>query len=889
MAVCISASATGATTSTHPDGQLKNAESGAVFRCELDGSQLEVFATGLRNPQELAFDDYGFLFTGDNNSDSGDKARWVNVMEGGDSGWRMMYQYIPDRGPFNREKIWQPFSAETPAYIVPPIDNIGDGPSGLTCYPGTGLEGDFDNCFFLVDFRGGPANSGIRLIRTQPKGAFWSVERSEQPIWKILATDAEFGPDGALWVCDWVNGWMGEGKGRIYRFFDSAAQTQDIVQEVQTLLADGFKDSSEQQLGQLLRHRDRRIRYEAQWELAHRGLIAAFAQLISEPTAGTLPRLHAVWGLGQAARLQPPLRDAVAPSIELALKDADLDVRATAASVAGDLKLANFDSELVALISDSQPRVQYAACLAAGKLQLASALLPTLAMLEANHDQDPGLRHAGIMALRGIGQAHANTLSKLSEHSSVSVRLAAVVALRKLHRDEIAAFIHDSSPEVQLEAARAIHDCPELHNLLPQLATLIDSPNLHSHLMAEPLMHRVLNANFRLGTEAAASAIAALAADANHSELMRIEAIEMLGAWGEPGQLDRVMNRFMPLPPRPPAAAATAFAAHLEGILTGTDRQLSAAITAAVALELKDVSTTLEALVREPTREPNVRRGALVGVVKLVGPGAIDLIHAVIDDPQPEVRAQAIDSLASLDPAAAIPSLAKAIQSTNSSERQQAWDTLADIPNDEATQLIEQGIADYIAGELPQDVWLNVVEAANERISNERTEQLKQHLQQLSESDPLATYRNCLSGGDASRGSDLFFNKTELSCVRCHKVAGYGGEVGPDLTTIGKTRDSLYLLQSIVDPDAKIAENFETIVLLTEDGQVISGILRKEDEQTIELIDADNKIRTIETSEVASRKKGKSSMPVDLLKHLSQRELRDLVAYLSSRIEAPAN
>ncbi len=60
----------------------------------------------------------------------------------------MMYQYLPDRGPFNRDKIWQPFSSDTPAYIVPPIENISDGPSGLTCYPGTGLTGDFANCFF---------------------------------------------------------------------------------------------------------------------------------------------------------------------------------------------------------------------------------------------------------------------------------------------------------------------------------------------------------------------------------------------------------------------------------------------------------------------------------------------------------------------------------------------------------------------------------------------------------------------------------------------------------------------------------------------------------------------------------------------------------------------
>src|SRR4029434_579873 len=72
---------------------VENPESRAVLRCNLAGTGLELFATGLRNPQELRFDQYGNLFTGDNNPDKGDPARWVYVCEGGDRGRRIGYQH----------------------------------------------------------------------------------------------------------------------------------------------------------------------------------------------------------------------------------------------------------------------------------------------------------------------------------------------------------------------------------------------------------------------------------------------------------------------------------------------------------------------------------------------------------------------------------------------------------------------------------------------------------------------------------------------------------------------------------------------------------------------------------------------------------------------------
>jgi quinoprotein glucose dehydrogenase len=196
--------------------------------------------------------------------------------------------------------------------------------------------------------------------------------------------------------------------------------------------------------------------------------------------------------------------------------------------------------------------------------------------------------------------------------------------------------------------------------------------------------------------------------------------------------------------------------------------------------------------------------------------------------------------------------------------------------------VISAAVTDLIAGKLDTNLHLNVLEAANGRLKEADQKVLLEYQTTLAKSEPLAKWIACLDGGDVEAGRKLFFEKTELSCVRCHKVDRTGGEVGPNLTTIGKDKDARYLLESICLPDAQVAKGFETTNVVDIDGRVLAGIVRQENDDFIELMLPDGKLERVLQDDIEVRKKGKSAMPQDLIKHLNDRELRDLVAYLKS-------
>ena len=111
--------------------------------------------------------------------------------------------------------------------------------------------------------------------------------------------------------------------------------------------------------------------------------------------------------------------------------------------------------------------------------------------------------------------------------------------------------------------------------------------------------------------------------------------------------------------------------------------------------------------------------------------------------------------------------------------------------------------------------------------------------------DHLAAYREALVGGDAEAGRRIFFERSEVSCVRCHKVGGVGGEVGPDLTGIGAKQKRDYLLESIVYPSKQIAKGYETVELVLTTGQVRSGILKGEDDRVVRLMTAEGTLISV--------------------------------------------
>ncbi len=857
------------TNLTNSQTKINLPNMGAVFRCDQDGSNLEVFYKGLRNPQELAFDAYGNLFTVDNNSDGGDQARAIYLVEGGDSGWRFGYQFIEKpnaRGPWNSEGLWKPRFDGQPAYINPPMINMSSGPSGLVYYPGTGFSKEFNNHFFLCDFRGAPANSGIWTFSFKQQGAGYSMQNPRQFLWSILATDVDFGPDGNLYVSDWVNGWNKPNKGRIYKLSDEKESSNPMLKEVKSLLGQGFDNRTETELLKLLSHEDLRVRRESQFALVGKGSpsIAKLATIARENTT-IFARLHSIWGLEQLGRKNP----AVIPILLPLLNDKDSEIRAQVAKVLGELKANEARTILLKLLKDPEPRVQLFSSLALAKIPSPENIPFLVELLDKNQNKDSYLRHGCVIALAATNDAKA--LASFSKNTSQAIRMGATLALRKLESPEIEHFLNDTNQEIVDESVRAIYDLPIQESMaaLTQSISNNNPKSLHN-------LRRVLAANRRTNSKEAAIAIAKIGANSQMPVEIRIEALEYLEHWGTETKRDFITGLYRTTPAGNKTDATAALKTFLPAFLASETKINKEAIRIAAVLKIDEIVPELISSLKNSALDPKFRADSLRALDSLNAKEIKSLSESALTDASDSVRAEAIKVYSKYETSYPEKSFSFILEKGSLKEQQALVVVLAEQKSFEAKARIQNLVELATSEKTPKGILLEVAEAGQKAGIKDAKNLFKDDVSKLGAMD------FALEGGDKDAGKTIFFQKIAVACLRCHKVAGQGGEVGPELTGIGTKQKRDYLLESLIQPDKSIAKGFESLILILTNGKTITGILKHDNPNDLVLMDADGKLIIVKKSDIEEKKTGKSAMPADLYKQLTKYELRDLVEYLAT-------
>jgi putative heme-binding domain-containing protein len=547
----------------------------------------------------------------------------------------------------------------------------------------------------------------------------------------------------------------------------------------------------------------------------------------------------------------------------------------------------------------------------------------------ADRDHEHQLLEA-LWTYQALDVVEPKLLKRLLSATDPRARAAATRVLQHWHGrlpdslELLAAGVADDHPRVRLEAVRALGRIPDSHavevamraldrpiDLYLDYALWLTARELEAYWM--PALqagrldfggntHHLLFALQAIGSKEGIKPLVALLQGGKIAK-KRQESVLLLLAAGGPEELRLVFEQALAADARQAGKRANLLAAledagrqrgvrpagDLSGIgkLLATENQtVRVAAARLIGLwQLESFRPQLLEYARTATTHEALRRAAFAALTQLGGPASQQAFKELASPPHPTgLRVLAIVALASADLEAA-GRRAVELLTSNLSDADTTELVTAFTQRKGGTAVLAKALANQ---RLPADVANIGVRAA--RASGRDVSALVEALTKAggltSKRPPLTQVEmeqlvaDVIQGGNPYRG-EIIFRRKDLACLKCHAIAGAGGQVGPDLISLGATAPIDYLIDSLLLPNKAIKENYHSLVVGTKDGRVFTGIKVRETASELILRDAEDREVSIPIQAIEERANGSSLMPEGLADSLTRGELVDLVRFLS--------
>ena len=817
----------GFSNDSHVQGKDHHAidmQSGNTYRMRPDGSHAEYFTHGQVNPFGLAFDPLGNLYSADCHS-------------------RPVYQLI--RG------AWYPSFGK-------PDDGVGFGPDMVTHDHGsTGIGGisfyaadQFPEAYRGTVFVGNVVTNRVNHDKIEWHGS--SPKGIEQPdfVWSednwFRPVDIELGPDGALYIADFYNRIIGHyevplthpgrdrERGRIWRIVykgtdGKSAPAPNATDRTTSSVAELVAD---------LAHPNLVVRIAAANQLVDRGGEPAIAAVraIMKPGTPARQRVHGLWVLERFNALD------IATLVGCS-DDADRELRVHSMKVLVDrTELTKPLSELApSHLTDADPFVRRAAAEVLGAHPTLANIKPLLALRQSSPGDDTHLIHVVRIALRDQ-----------LKNTEVWSRLDSLNLSERDRRD-----IADVTTGVHTEGAAGF---------------------LFAHVKAfdEPqaALIRFIHHIARYGAPALMPDLVALAVAEKRPPSERLELLKAV----QQGTQERGLAL---------DDASRRLAARLAGQLLGSTKPSEVMLGVDVIRDFpfRDMQPDLKKLIQHRDLAEEARTHAMGALITIDPKANLAAIADVLADASAPIgmRDSAANLLGNRDRPEAKTALLGNLASAP--ERLQSAIAAALVRRREGADALLQAIA---AGK------------ASARLLQERSVTISLESSGLpGVADRIATLLKGLPAADQklsamySRRRDGFGHANanpghgaqvfEKHCAACHQIAGKGARVGPQLDGIG-SRGLDRLMEDILDPNRNVDQTFRVTNLALKNGQIVSGLLLREEGEVLILADSLGKEVRVPKSSVEERSMSPlSPMPANLTDQVAEADFYRLMAFMLSK------